>query len=115
MNTTNEILLNDLSPEGVTTALDTVIAENTLLLFMKGNRMFPQCGFSAQIVEIFKRLNVEFVTFNVLENPLVREGIKSYSNWPTIPQIYYQGKFIGGCDIVTEMYQNGELEALFAA
>ena len=115
MNSVNEIRLDDLSPEGVKPALDSLIQENTLLLFMKGNRMFPQCGFSAQIVEIFKRLNVSFVTFNVLENPLVREGIKSYSNWPTIPQIYYKGKFIGGCDIVTEMYQTGELEELFAA
>ncbi len=115
MNAVNEIRLDDLTPEGVTPALEKIIQENTLLLFMKGNRMFPQCGFSAQVVEIFKRLGASFTTFNVLENDLVREGVKSYSNWPTLPQVYYKGKFLGGCDIVTEMYQNGELEELLAA
>lgn len=109
----NEVKIEEnLSPEAVSPAIQKMIEENKLMIFMKGNSMVPQCGFSAQVIEIFKQLNAEFSTFNVLDNMSVREGVKSFSNWPTIPQVYFQGKFLGGCDIVTEMYQKGELDAL---
>lgn len=91
------------------------LKENPILIFMKGNPEFPQCGFSAAVIEVFKSLNVDFQTVDVLENPAIRDGIKEFSNWPTIPQIYIQGKFIGGCDIVREMFANGELQALVQA
>jgi monothiol glutaredoxin len=83
-----------------------------VLLFMKGTPLFPQCGFSARVVQILKHAGVPFASVNVLEDPEVREGIKEFSNWPTIPQLYVKGEFIGGCDIITEMYQSGELTAL---
>ncbi|NLY92411.1 MAG: Grx4 family monothiol glutaredoxin [Myxococcales bacterium] len=89
-----------------------LIEANPVLLFMKGTKHFPQCGFSATVVEILKRTGVPFETVNVLADPAIREGIKVYSNWPTIPQLYVKGQFIGGCDIVREMYQNGELDAV---
>ncbi len=85
-----------------------------VLLFMKGTPMFPQCGFSARVVQILKASGVPYKTVNVLEDPAVRDGIKSFSNWPTIPQLYVKGEFVGGCDIITEMYQSGELETLLA-
>jgi len=88
------------------------IEENPVMLFMKGTPMFPQCGFSARVIQILKHANVPFKTANVLEDPELRDGIKAFSNWPTIPQLYVKGEFIGGCDIVTEMYQSGELEQL---
>ena len=83
-----------------------------VLLFMKGNPMFPQCGFSARVVQILKHSGVTFSSVNVLEDPEIRDGIKAFSDWPTIPQLYVKGEFIGGCDIVTEMFQSGELEKL---
>jgi monothiol glutaredoxin len=83
-----------------------------VMLFMKGTPMFPQCGFSARVVQILKHANVPFKTVNVLEDPEIRDGIKAFSNWPTIPQLYVKGEFVGGCDIVTEMYQSGELDSL---
>lgn len=83
-----------------------------VLLFMKGTPLFPQCGFSARVVQILKHAGVPFASVNVLEDPEIREGIKQFSNWPTIPQLYVKGEFVGGCDIVTEMYQSGELSAL---
>ena len=83
-----------------------------VMLFMKGNAMFPQCGFSARVVQILNHLQVPFQTANVLEDDGLREGIKNFSNWPTIPQLYIKGEFVGGCDIVTEMFQSGELETL---
>lgn len=83
-----------------------------VVLFMKGTPLFPQCGFSARVVQVLKQSGVEFASVNVLENPEIRNGIKEFSNWPTIPQLYVKGEFIGGCDIVTEMYQSGELSAL---
>jgi monothiol glutaredoxin len=89
------------------------ITENPVMLFMKGTAMFPQCGFSARVVQILSHLHVPFKTANVLEDPELREGIKQYSNWPTIPQLYVKGEFVGGCDIVTEMFQSGELESFF--
>ena len=88
------------------------VSSNKVMLFMKGNAMFPQCGFSARVVQILTHLGVPFQTANVLEDPSLREGIKQYSNWPTIPQLYVDGEFVGGCDIITEMYQSGELETL---
>ena len=88
------------------------ISSAPVFLFMKGTPMFPQCGFSARVVQILKHAGVEFKTANVLEDAELRDGIKSFSNWPTIPQLYIKGEFIGGCDIVTEMYQSGELQTL---
>ena len=85
------------------------IEKNKVLLFMKGTKAFPQCGFSSRVVEVLKREGVPFETINVLADPEIREGIKAYSNWPTIPQLYVAGKFVGGCDIVSEMHANGEL------
>jgi monothiol glutaredoxin len=90
------------------------VTENPVMLYMKGTAMFPQCGFSARVVQILTHLGVPFQTANVLEDPDLREGVKNYSNWPTIPQLYVKGEFIGGCDIVTEMFQSGELETLLA-
>jgi monothiol glutaredoxin len=81
---------------------------------MKGNPMFPQCGFSARVVQILKHSGVSFESVNVLEDPEIRDGIKVFSDWPTIPQLYVKGEFVGGCDIVTEMFQSGELQALLA-
>jgi monothiol glutaredoxin len=83
-----------------------------VLLFMKGTPLFPQCGFSARVVQILTHAGVQFASVNVLENQEIREGIKEFSNWPTIPQLYIKGEFVGGCDIVTEMYQSGELQTL---
>lgn len=83
-----------------------------VVLFMKGTPLFPQCGFSARVVQVLKQVGVAFASVNVLENPEIRDGIKAFSNWPTIPQLYIKGEFIGGCDIVTEMYQSGELQTL---
>jgi monothiol glutaredoxin len=83
-----------------------------VMLFMKGNRSFPQCGFSAAVVEVLKKHGVQFNTFNVLSDMNVREGLKEYSQWPTIPQLYVDGEFVGGCDIVREMDASGELTQL---
>jgi monothiol glutaredoxin len=83
-----------------------------VMLFMKGTPLFPQCGFSARVVQILKHAGVPFASVNVLENQEIREGIKEFSNWPTIPQLYIKGELVGGCDIVTEMYQTGELQTL---
>jgi len=88
------------------------IAQNKILIYMKGTPDYPQCGFSAATVEIFQRLGVPFASRNVLEDPEIRQGIKTFSNWPTIPQVYIGGKFIGGCDIVTELNQRDELEPM---
>ncbi len=92
--------------------IKTDITENPVMLYMKGTAMFPQCGFSARVVQILTHLNVPFKTANVLEDPELREGVKQFSNWPTVPQLYVKGEFIGGSDIVTEMFQSGELETL---
>lgn len=89
------------------------IGSNDVVLYMKGTRAMPQCGFSATVVEVLKRLGVEeYKDINVLADPEIREGIKQFANWPTIPQLYIKGEFIGGCDIVRELYQSGELQAL---
>jgi monothiol glutaredoxin len=87
------------------------VTGNPVVLYMKGTAQFPQCGFSAKAVQILKACGVkDFVTVNVLADPAVRDGIKQYANWPTIPQLYIGGEFVGGCDIMTEMYQSGELQ-----
>jgi monothiol glutaredoxin len=88
------------------------VATNDVVLFMKGTKAMPQCGFSIQVAQILNHLGVDFKDINVLENLSVREGIKAYSNWPTIPQLYVKGEFVGGCDIVREMFQAGELQQL---
>jgi monothiol glutaredoxin len=88
------------------------IAEAPVMLYMKGNAMFPQCGFSARVVQILTHMGVPFKTANVLEDAELRDGIKAFSNWPTIPQLYVKGEFVGGCDIVTEMFQSGELSTM---
>jgi monothiol glutaredoxin len=92
-----------------------LVEKNKVVLFMKGTKSFPQCGFSNQLVEVLKREGVPFETVNVLADADIRQGIKEYTNWPTIPQLYVAGKFVGGCDIVTEMHQNGELAKELAA
>jgi len=91
-----------------------IISDNDVVLFMKGTKHFPQCGFSATVVEVLRRSGSEFQDVNVLEDPAIRQGIKEFANWPTIPQLYVRGEFIGGCDIVREMYENGELGALLS-
>ncbi len=88
------------------------IASDRVVLFMKGTRDFPQCGFSARVVQMLDRLVPDYTTVDVLADAAVRQGIKDFANWPTIPQLYVAGEFIGGCDIVTEMFQSGELQAL---
>jgi len=88
------------------------IAANDVVLYMKGSSLFPQCGFSSQVVQILKELEADFKDYNVLDSDDLRQGIKTFSNWPTIPQLYVKGEFIGGCDIVTEMYESGELAKL---
>jgi len=94
--------------------IDTEVKSNDVVLFMKGTPQFPMCGFSGQVVQILDHLGVEYKGINVLEDAALRQGIKEYSNWPTIPQLYVKGEFVGGCDIVREMFQAGELQALFA-
>jgi len=89
------------------------IDANDIVLYMKGNKLVPQCGFSATVVQVLERLGIaDFKDINVLADPEIREGIKQFSNWPTIPQLYIKGEFVGGCDIVREMYTSGELKEL---
>jgi monothiol glutaredoxin len=92
--------------------IQSAIAGNRILIFMKGNRNFPQCGFSAATVQIFEQLGAPYETIDVLSDPEVRDQVKAYSNWPTIPQVYIDGKFVGGCDIVRELCETGELQTL---
>jgi monothiol glutaredoxin len=92
--------------------IEETISGNRVVLFMKGTKNFPQCGFSARAVEILKRCGVEFKDVNVLASPEIRQGIKEFSNWPTIPQVYINGKFVGGSDILMDMYQSGELQKM---
>src|SRR6059058_6096096 len=94
--------------------IDSEVKSNDVVLFMKGTPQFPMCGFSGQVVQILNYLGVPYKGVNVLEDEAIRNGIKQYSNWPTIPQLYVKGEFIGGCDITREMFQAGELQQLFA-
>jgi len=98
--------------EAVRERIEELVSSHPVLLFMKGTKTFPQCGFSATVVEVLKRVGVDFQDVNVLADPAIREGIKEFSHWPTIPQLYVKGKFVGGCDIVREMYEAGELQEL---
>lgn len=88
----------------------STLAAHPIMLFMKGNPDFPQCGFSAQAAAALKACGAEFASFNIFEDPEIREGLKAYSNWPTYPQLYVKGELIGGCDIIVEMYHSGELQ-----
>jgi monothiol glutaredoxin len=90
--------------------IDSEVKGSDVVLFMKGTPSFPQCGFSGQVVQILDYLGIDYKGINVLENADVRQGIKEYSNWPTIPQLYVKGEFVGGCDIIREMFQQGELQ-----
>jgi monothiol glutaredoxin len=92
--------------------IQETLASHPVLLFMKGSPDFPQCGFSAQAVAALRACNADFSTFNIFEDPEIREGLKAYSNWPTYPQLYVNGELIGGCDIVVEMYHSGELKKM---
>ena len=89
------------------------LSANDVVLFMKGSPVFPQCGFSAAVVQVLTHLGVKFKGVDVLQDPSLRQGIKEFSNWPTIPQLYVKGEFVGGCDIVREMFESGELQTLF--
>ena len=100
------------------TALDQIkdtVVKNDVVLFMKGTKKMPQCGFSSRVAGILNYMGVEFTDVNVLADPEIRQGIKEFSDWPTVPQLYVKGEFVGGCDIVTEMTMSGELDTLFAA
>ncbi len=101
-----------MSDATVTERIKEDISSNDVLLYMKGTPVFPMCGFSATVVQVLTHLGVKFKGVNVLEDPSIRQGIKDYSNWPTVPQLYVKGEFVGGCDIVREMYQTGELQQL---
>jgi monothiol glutaredoxin len=96
--------------QAVSDRITQEIQDNAVVVYMKGTPVFPQCGFSAAVVQVLNHLGVKFHGVNVLEDPGLRQGIKDYSNWPTIPQLYVKGEFVGGCDIVREMFQTGELQ-----
>lgn len=99
----------------VTQQIEQSVRNNKIMIFMKGTRNFPQCGFSAATVQVFENLGVPFETADVLADQDLREGVKRYTNWPTIPQVFIDGKFVGGCDIIRELYESGELETLVKA
>ena len=100
-----------MTPE-VKTKIDRLVNENKVMVFMKGSKLMPQCGFSNNVVQILNTLGVPYQTVDILADPEIRQGIKEYSNWPTIPQIYIDGEFIGGSDIAIELYQSGELQQM---
>ena len=97
----------------IKTEIENEIQANDIVLYMKGTPVFPQCGFSAATVGVLNQLGVKFRSVNVLENDDIRQGLKDYANWPTIPQLYIKKEFIGGCDIIKEMYESGELKKVF--
>ena len=99
--------------ESIAERIANDIKSNDVVVFMKGTPVFPQCGFSAAVVQILTDLGVKFKSFDVLKDPELRQGIKEFSNWPTVPQLYVKGEFVGGCDIVREMHANNELESVF--
>lgn len=102
-------------PDAVKAQIEAHLAKSRVVLFMKGNKHFPQCGFSAQVVKILGEVGVPFDTVNVLQSPELRDGIKAYTDWPTIPQLYVDKQFVGGCDIVKDLYASGELQTLLGA
>jgi monothiol glutaredoxin len=95
--------------DDIRTRIEQLIGGNKVMLFMKGSKQFPACGFSNAVVQILKTESVPFETYNILSDPDLRQALKDFSKWPTFPQLYVSGKFVGGCDIVTEMHQSGEL------
>jgi monothiol glutaredoxin len=95
--------------------IDETVKSNDVVLFMKGTKMMPQCGFSSRVAGVLNYMGVEYQDVNVLADPDIRQGIKDYSDWPTIPQLYVKGEFVGGCDIITEMTLSGELDSMFDA
>ncbi|ODR93914.1 glutaredoxin [Methyloceanibacter stevinii] len=99
-----------MTDQAVNDWINKQIANNDIVLFMKGTKAMPQCGFSMQVAQILNHLGVDYEDINVLDDMSVREGVKAFSNWPTIPQLYVKGEFVGGCDIVREMFQAGELQ-----
>ena len=99
-----------MSDATVTERIKDDITSNDVVLYMKGTPVFPMCGFSAAVVQVLTHIGVKFKGVNVLEDPSIRQGIKDFSNWPTIPQLYVKGEFVGGCDIIREMYESGELQ-----
>ena len=99
--------------ENIQDRIQTEIDSNSVVLFMKGTPVFPQCGFSSMVSQVLNHMNVEFKGIDVLSESSLREGIKGFSDWPTIPQLYVKGEFVGGCDIIREMYESGELKKLF--
>ena len=101
-------------PDTIHDRIQSEVSGNDVLLFMKGTPVFPQCGFSAATVGILSNLGVKFKAIDVLKDPEIRSGIKEFSNWPTIPQLYVKGEFVGGCDIIREMYEAGELAPFLA-
>ncbi|PSB02831.1 Grx4 family monothiol glutaredoxin [Merismopedia glauca] len=100
-----------MTPE-VQQRIDDLVKQHKILVFMKGNKLMPQCGFSNNVVQILNSLGVSYHTIDILADPEIRQGIKEYSNWPTIPQIYINGEFVGGSDVAIELYQNGELQQM---
>eukprot|EP00590_Aulacoseira_subarctica_P000821 CAMPEP_0172423344 /NCGR_PEP_ID=MMETSP1064-20121228/15422_1 /TAXON_ID=202472 /ORGANISM="Aulacoseira subarctica , Strain CCAP 1002/5" /LENGTH=169 /DNA_ID=CAMNT_0013164665 /DNA_START=41 /DNA_END=550 /DNA_ORIENTATION=- len=103
------------TPEEALKLIEKHVKENKIMLYMKGNPSQPMCGFSARVVQILKENGADFASVNVLDYPAIREGVKSYSAWPTIPQLYVDGEFIGGCDIVTSLHESGELKELVSS
>ncbi len=101
--------------DAVVEQIQAEIGNNDVVLFMKGTSAFPQCGFSAAVVGVLQHMGVPFQDVNVLTDPNIRQGIKDFSNWPTVPQLYVKGEFVGGCDIVREMFETGELHELFSS
>ncbi|PHR55554.1 MAG: monothiol glutaredoxin, Grx4 family [Robiginitomaculum sp.] len=96
----------------VADAIKKTVTGNDIVLYMKGTPTFPQCGFSSTVVQIFDYLGAEYASVNVLDDPEIRQGVKDYNNWPTVPQVFVKGEFIGGCDIMREMFESGELKSL---
>jgi len=105
--------MNTISESPVNQRIRAALGESDVLLFMKGTPVFPQCGFSSMVVQVLSLMGVRFKGINVLEDPELRDGIKSFSDWPTIPQLYVKGEFVGGCDIMREMFETGELQEIF--
>lgn len=99
-----------MSADQIQSWIDQQIKSNDVVLFMKGSKDFPQCGFSGRVAQILNYLGLQYKDFDVLQDMSIREGVKTYANWPTVPQLYVKGEFVGGADIVTEMFQSGELE-----
>lgn len=107
----NRMMTPELTPD-VQARIDALVKQHKIMVFMKGTKLMPQCGFSNNVVQILNVLGVPFETVNVLDDYEIRQGIKEYSNWPTIPQVYINGEFVGGSDILIELYQNGELQQM---